>query len=168
MQSDWTQSPSDDWQAAHEMPPLCRRVAWKLLHDSDEYRRHSKNQSPRDGLADFLFFTPKDSHSPHHAFKHLRWGGQCLFASHHHKQVAELSERYRRHGFVIEQGPISVRDGRWPIPFLSRKVHSFLARKIDLLEPGETTNRFTYHVKLAHHSDPREPIIVQKEIPSRE
>jgi hypothetical protein len=168
MPLDLTQPPSESWRAAEQMPPICRRVAWKLLHDSDEYRRHTKSPASRDGLADFLFLTPDDFHSPHHAFKHLRWGGQCLFASHHHKQVTELSDRYRKHGFIIEQGPISVRDGRWPIPLLSRKVHSFLARKIDLLEPGETTQRFTYQVKLVHHSDPNEPIIVQKEIPSRE
>jgi serine/threonine protein kinase len=169
MQLDWTRTLSEEnWRASTDIPPMCRSVAFKLLRDNDEYRRCAKGQSQRDGLADFLFLTPDDPHAPHHVFKHLRWGGQCLFASHHHKQVIELAERYRRHGFIIEQGPIYVKEGRWPIPFFSRKIHSFVARKVNLLESGEFTNRFTYQVKLVHHGDPNEPIIVQKEVPSRE
>src|SRR5450432_1024339 len=148
------------------IPALCRGVVWKLLRDNDEYRRYAQSQTTTQGLADFLFLTPDDSHSPHHVFKQLRWGGQCLLASPHHKQVVELAERYRRHGFIIEQGPTYVREG-WPIPFFYRKTHAFLARKIELIAPGEITNRFTYQVQLAHRADPNEPIVVQKEVPSR-
>ena len=157
-------------QAGCNIPPICRAVAWRLLRDDPEYRRYAQAEASRDGLADFLFATPKESHSPSHVFRRLRWGGMCLFASPHRKQVIELADRYRDYGFLIEHAPTYVRDGwtRWPIPFLSRKVHAFVARKTQLLAPGESTNRFTYQVQLAHHGDPREPIVVQKEVPSLE
>jgi hypothetical protein len=159
----WKDSPDAE---AH-IPPICRGVVWKLLRDNEEYRRYAKGQVPSGGLADFIFLTRDDSYSPQNVFKRLRWGGQCLFASPHYRQVAELAEQYRKHGFIIEQGPTYVREG-WPIPFFYRKTHAFLARKVQLISPGETTNRFTYQVQLAHSADPNEPIVVQKEVPSRE
>ncbi len=156
--------------SGYNIPRLCRTVAWRLLRDDAEYKRYGQATPSRDGLADFLFATPDELHSAHHVFKRLRWGGMCLFASPRRKQVIELAEQYRQHGFLIEQGPTYVREGwnRWPMSMLAKKVHAFVARKIQLIPPGEITNRFTYQVQLAHHADPHEPIVVQKEVPSIE
>ena len=77
-------------------------------------------------------------------------------------------EQYKKYGFIIEQGPKSIYDGwcRWPIPLLSKRVHGFVARKVQLLPPGETTPRFTYQVQLGHHSDVNDPLVVEKHIPT--
>jgi hypothetical protein len=171
----WTEAPPAsklgvrEAQSGASIPPLCRSVAIRLLHDDPEFHRYAQAAPSSDGLSDFLFATPDEAHSPAEMFQRLRWGGMCLFASPHARQVNELSEEYRRHGFVIEHGPTYVREGwsRW-IPFCSRKVHGFVARKVQLLPPGETTNRFTYHVHLTHRSDRDDPIVVQKEVPTAE
>jgi len=156
-------------QAGCNIPSICRSVAWRLLRDDPEYRRFAHAHPSRDGLADFLFATPAEAHGPEHVFKRLRWGGLCLFASPHRKQVAELAERYRHYGFLVEHGPTYIREGwRLPIPFLSKKIYAFVARKTELIPPGEITQRFTYQVQLAHHGDPDEPIVVQKQVPSLE
>ena len=150
------------------MPAICEAVAAKLLRSDAEFKHFGHAKPSRDGLADFVCAGPEEAHDPKGMFKHLRWGGVCLFASPHQKEVAELAERYRHHGFAIERGPTYVRRGRWAIPIFSKKIHAFLARKVDLIPPGEITNRFTYQVQLVQHSDPREPIVVQKEVPSLE
>jgi serine/threonine protein kinase len=145
-------------------------VAARVLAQDDEYRRYATAPPSRDGLADFVCLTPEQTHDAKHVFSRLRWGGGCLFAAPRRKQVVAVSDTFRKHGFIIEQGPTYIRDGwcRLPIPLLSRKVHAFVARKTQLIEPGHFTNRFTYSVQLTHHSDPREPIVVQKDVPTRE
>jgi hypothetical protein len=167
---DWARGPSDEPAAApRTIPPLCRSVVWRLLRDHDEFRRYGLAPPSRDGLSDFLCLSPHEAHEPQDVFRRLRWGGLCLFASHRRKEVVALADRFAKHGFLIEHGPVYIRDGwSWPIPLLSRKVHAFLARKTQLIEPGEFTNRFTYSVQLARHSDSREPIIVQKEVPTKD
>jgi hypothetical protein len=145
-------------------------AAQRLLNKNSEYQRISSAKPTRDGLIDFLQATPGESDDPKEIFNRLRWGGLYLFASPNRAQVTELGERYRKHGFSVELGPTYVRDGwrGWPIPFFSRKVHAFLARKVELLPPGEITNRFTYDVRLASHTDPSDPIVVQKKVPTLE
>ncbi|HEY7087759.1 MAG TPA: hypothetical protein VH518_06690, partial [Tepidisphaeraceae bacterium] len=156
---DWAHAPAvsepPDLQRAR-VPPLCRSVAWHLLREDPEFRRYATAPPSRDGLADFVCLTSDYTHDARHVFDRLRWGGVCLFASKKRKEVVELCHQYRQHGFVIEQGPTYARDGwcKWPIPLLSKKTHAFVARKTQLLHPGEVTNRFTYQVQLAHHSDP--------------
>lgn len=170
MEWDWSSPLETDEAHAHShIPPLCRAMASQLLADDPEYQRHGRSQHPRKGLANFLHLTAEQPHLPNEVFEHLRWGGQVLFASPSSRYVFELAKRYEQHGFAIERGPTYVRDGcRWPIPFLSHKVHGFVARKMQLLPPGHITNRFTYQVQLERHNDPNEPIIVHKQIPTRE
>jgi hypothetical protein len=169
---DWAEAPHapPEPHRPFSIPPLCQKVAWSLLRDDHEYQRYALASPSRDGLADFLCLTPDEPHDARHVFSRLRWGGTCLFASPKRKQVSALCEAYRGHGFVIEHGPTYVHTGwcRWPIPLLSRKVHAFIARKTQLIEPGHFTNRFTYNVQLEHHGDPRQPIVVQKDVPTHE
>jgi hypothetical protein len=153
---------------AWRIPTLCQTVAASLLRDDAEFKRFACAKPSVDGLADFLFASSEESHEPKKLFKRLRWGGLCLVASRDQKEISELAQRFERYGFAIERGPTYVREGRWPIPIFNRKVHGFIARKIDLIAPGEITNRFTYHVQLARHDDPNDPIVVQKEVPSIE
>ena len=78
-----------------------------------------------------------------------------------------MAERFKRYGFAIDRGPTFERRG-WAIPFISKKIHVFVARKVDLIAPGEITNRFTYDVQLVRHSDANDPIVVQKQVPTLE
>jgi hypothetical protein len=172
----WTATPAETGvhqppNGDREIPPICRSVAFALLHDNAEFQRYAPAPPSRDGLSDFVFATPDDPHLPEDVFNGLRWGGLCLFASPDCRQVEELAEGYREYGFTLEQGPTQVRDGhesRWRLPLLGRKIHAFVARKTELLPPGQTTHRFTYQVQLAHHSDPNEPIVVEKQVPTLE
>ncbi|HEX3359322.1 MAG TPA: hypothetical protein VHS31_20250 [Tepidisphaeraceae bacterium] len=165
---DATVTHAGDAQCPHSIAPLCQSVAAKLLRDDPEFKRFADAKPTRDGLHDFVFATPEQAREPKKIFKQLRWGGLCLLASRQEKEVASWAERFSRHGFAIERGPTYVREGRWPIPLLSKKIHAVVARKVDLISPGETTNRFTYQVQLERHSDPADPIVVRKEVPSLE
>ena len=150
---------------AKDAPPAMCRTAAKLLRGNGEFERYKDAAPTRDGLVDFVFADAHDAHEPRKIFKKLRWGGLCLIASPHQREIAELAERFKRHGFAIEGGPTYTRQG-WGIPLVSRKVHAFVARKVDLIPPGEITNRFTYQVQLVRHTDPADPIVVLKEVPS--
>src|SRR5437016_7911568 len=150
------------------VPLLCRLAADGLLRHDAEFARYAHAAPARDGLSDFLCATGESAQEPRKIFKRLRWGGQCLIASQQHKEIVELAERYQRHGFEMDRGPTYVRHGRLRIPFFSKKIHAFVARKVELIPPGEITNRFTYQVRLTRHSDPNEPVVVLKEVPSLE
>ena len=149
-----------------EPPALLRPVIDRVLRGRPEYRLAMEQRWTR-GLRDCLMATPTDEYRPEEIFRRLRWGGLFLFVSPHARQVAEVARRFGQAGFALERPPAFVREG-WPIPFFSRKTHYFLARKVLLIPPGQTTQRFTYHVELAPHHDPAEPLVVQKEVPSLE
>jgi serine/threonine protein kinase len=179
MQPTFAESIEMDWPDAQEAEAstalvpcegssLCQTVAAKLLHKDAEFKKFAHAKPTRDGLADFLFANSDEAHDPAKLFKRLRWGGLCLFADKRHKKILELSDQFSKHGFAIDRPPTYIRNGRWPIPFLNPKIHAFVARKVDLIPPGEITQRFTYQVQLAKHTDPNEPIVVQKDIPSPE
>ncbi len=166
---DWAAAPSetDESHGHGHVPSLCWTAASQLLKDDPEYQRYAHAPASKGKLPNFLSLTENETHTPEKVFDRLRWGGQVLFASKHGRYVTELARQYEQHGFTIERGPTFVRDGwcRWPVPFLSHKVHAFVARKMQLLPPGQTTSRFTYHVELMKHHDPHEPIVVHKRVP---
>jgi hypothetical protein len=133
-------------------PPLCQTVVDRLLADNPEYRRHLTIRTPRNGtLRDFVFATPEQPHLPEDVFPSLRWGGLYVFASRKRRQVVDLSHKLGEYGFAVEIEPTCIHEGRRWLPFLSRKVHTLVARKTRLLPPGGTTDRFTYDVQLAPH-----------------
>jgi serine/threonine protein kinase len=175
---DWSESPSSNIDAAprtnHEqsegnaIPQLCRTFAERVLGNDPEYRSFAqKSKAPPEGQADYLCVSADQAHTTAELFDRLRWGGVCLFTSPHRKQVVEAVDQFKQHGFAIERGPTHVRDG-WRIPLLSKSIHGVVARKVELLPQGHSTNRFTYDVHLATHSDPNEPIVVEKQIPTLE
>ncbi len=120
-------------------------------------------------LSDALLCTSGDSVSPMQLFNRLRWGGQAVFVSPDRDAAAQFSLQLAGKGFEITQKPAAIVRGPLglPIPFLSRKTHYFVARKVQLVVPGETTDRFTYHVHL-ECPDPGGTYEVVKEVPSLE
>lgn len=140
--------------------PDIRLIHQRILQHSPDYRKYG--QAGVSGFADYLFSTPQQPQSARAAFDRLRWGGVCVFVSRDAGQVSAAAKAFGQHGFAIEHGPGFLRR-----PWLaSRKVHYFLARKILLIPPGEDTERFTYHVQLERSSDPAEPWVVLKQVPS--
>src|SRR5262245_39145258 len=126
-----------------QVPPICQPVVDQVLVKHRDYQRFTRSKSPRNGtLRDIVFATPADPHQPDEVFGKLRWGGLYVFASPKRKQVVELSSRLVNYGFALESPPTYVRaERRWcPLPFLNRKIHTLVARKVRLLPPGGTTD----------------------------
>ena len=101
--------------------------------------------------ADFLFATHGEDHAPAETFPRLRWGGQLIYLGTDEDDVRANEDAYRRHnGFVIEQPVTAFRAGSLLMRLLTiaPRVHYFIARKVRLLQPGESTDRFTFDVML--------------------
>jgi hypothetical protein len=120
-------------------------------------------------LSDALLCTSNDSISPTQLFNRLRWGGQAVFVTPDRDAAARFSLRLADNGFEITQKPATVTRGPLglPIPFFLQKTHYFVARKVQLIVPGETTDRFTYHVHL-ERAEAGGDYEVVKEVPSLE
>jgi hypothetical protein len=131
---------------------------------------------PEARLADFLFAVEDEPHLPDDVFGRLRWGGQFVYICRDRQRANDLVDRFGQRGFMAMRGPEMLRVGAWglPIPYWSKKLYFFVARKVFLIRPREITDRFTYHVQLvesghAHSGSAEEGgLIVQKEIPSLE
>ena len=152
--------------AAPHAPPakLARPIMERVLRHDPEFARFFNGQASRSGLADFLFVSSETPHEPQEMFARLRWGGLLVFVSHSAGQTAAVAKEYSSHGFAVEQSPTFIRLG---LP-LFRKLHYFVARKVHLIQPGEDTDRFTYHVELVRHPAPQDKLVVLKEVPAIE
>lgn len=142
----------------------------QILRSAPEYIRYRSRHATSRDLSDFLFAIGNQPHEAQEIFRRLRWGGIFLFVSDNRKDVESLADTYNTNGFRLEHPPAFVRKP-WAglrIPFFSKKIHYFIARKVFLIPPGEDTERFTYQVQLIAHPDPAEPLIVLKEVPSVE
>src|SRR5688500_4638044 len=137
------------------VPRLARTVMGRLAVKKNEYARWAAaDASARKigGPKDFVLATPEQGHDPHAVFNRLRWGGLFVYATPRAADAAAVARQYAEAGFAIEEGPAFVRRGLFglplPVPLLSTAVHYFVARKVQLLWPGEDTERFTYSVQL--------------------
>ncbi len=166
-------SPSGAW---HGLPPEPKLLEWVLRHrfaKEPEFRNTSHAISWTAELVDFLIAGPNDQHAPEDVFPRLRWGGQFVFASHHRNAVTETYRQFADWlgggGWVIEQTPATL----WKYPFgiripgLGRPVHYFVARKVMLVRPGESSERFTYNVHLLRNADIGQ-YVVCKQVPTTE
>jgi hypothetical protein len=104
--------------------------------------------SQRQELADAIFATSSEPHEPDAVFPLLRWGGMFVFATRNRRQATKLAADYARSGFDITHPVRTVSRAFLGIPWLGRQTHFFIARKVQLVLPGQTTERFTYHVYL--------------------
>ncbi|MFW6060815.1 MAG: hypothetical protein ACODAQ_11590 [Phycisphaeraceae bacterium] len=134
-------------------------------------RVHGRSGDPAlaETPADCLIATRPEPHLPDEIFPRLRWGGVFVFVGQKEHTVRRLAESYDdRRGFVLEQGPTDV----WVAPFglrlppLATRGYYFIARKTQLLQPGDVTDRFTYHVDLLRAVDVPYGYVVRKQVPS--
>jgi hypothetical protein len=122
-----------------------------------------------DGLADAILCTWADFPGTKRLFDRLRWGGHLVYVCQAPEEADRISAQLSSGGFEITQKPRPIARG-WLgalIPFLRRNSHHLAARKVELVQPGQTTDRFTYHVHLAHSQGAADYVVV-KEVPTLE
>jgi hypothetical protein len=142
-------SPTGKSHAQRLLAPVIAGV----FADDREYRHYAHSLAGADpaALQDFVFASDDAAVNPAEIFHRLRWGGQFVFASRHSRRVAGQAKAFNGDGFQVERPPAFVRRA-WPVlSFLAPRIHYFAARKVQLIRPGEFTDRFTYHVELVRH-----------------
>jgi hypothetical protein len=134
-----------------------------------------KNYQPVDlnqkaaGLADLVYCTAEATQDPTRLFDRLRWGGQAIVICQTPDQAQNASQQLSKSGFDLTDGPSLLRRRflGLPLPLISKPIHYFIARKVELIQPGQTTDRFTYHVHLTKGPEKGQFIVV-KEVPTLE
>lgn len=108
--------------------------------------------APQGKFVDVLTATPSEPRLPDEAFARLRWGGAFLFVGRDEQRVRELADAYNgKRGFILEEPVTQMHANVYGmrIPGITPTGYAFLARKIALIQPGDFTERFTYHVELS-------------------
>jgi hypothetical protein len=149
-------------------------IETRFAHTS-EYQTATSRRFGAAELTDFMFAGARDAVSPDVVFERLRWGGQLVYVSRDARQVAEVAGQFKENmAFTTEVPPTRV-----PWRFLGfvpagTRYHYFVTRKILLVPPGETTDRFTYHVQLVRARDAGlagqgdDGYVVMKQVPTYE
>jgi hypothetical protein len=133
-------------------------IAQHVLKIDEDLGQHPPKPYSQIGreLVDAVLCTPDDGSDAAKVFKRLRWGGQVVFAAPHREQAVNFSLALADDGFEITHQPAHVSRGWMGLPFLARKTWYVIARKVELIQPGENTERFTYHVHLKR-TEPKSP-----------
>jgi ribosomal protein S18 acetylase RimI-like enzyme len=148
---------------------LLRGVAARAFADDPEFTRYGAGvdaliaSPPRTVPAgeraplDFLFAYENEPHDPDDVFSRLRWGGQFVYASKHGRRVEQMNELFGHRGFETMPRPGMIREPLplfgVRLPLLSKKLHFFVARKVNLVLPRQFSDRFTYHLQLVPARD---------------
>lgn len=138
----------------------------RVLQEDVPYRtfaRASEQISDDHEMVDHVFDLPGELHSPEHVFDRLRWGGQFIGIS---KDANEIKSRAQQfdigNGFLLDNEHAHFKRG---LPFFSTKFHYFIARKVHLIQPGASTRRFTFNVRLVKPKNGDEGYVVRKQVP---
>jgi hypothetical protein len=123
-------------------------------------------------LADVIVGGPSELTDLPKLFGHLRWGGLLGIVGPDQAAVHAVAGPYLDHpGFLTEQDVHPVRAGRLGLPIgipgLDLRGFAAVVRKVELIQPGEFTERFTHHVYLQPDPAARHGMVVVKEIPTR-
>lgn len=120
-------------------------------------------------MVNYWFATSGQATTPAEVFTHLHWGGVYVYLCEDANEAVSVQQSFHdKGGFVIEQplAPIRTKICGMSLPGLSKKGYYFIARKMLLIPPGTTTERFTYHVQLARNEQAEYGYVVLKEVPS--
>ncbi len=150
---------------------LLKLVEKRAFATDAEYQSTRRCTNPKlsDGLPYHLFLPAEMALSPEDVFPNLRWGGRAIMVSENLMLINDLAQKFVRwEGFVIEQRPTSMRQPvlGMHLPWFGKPVHYFVARKVDLLKPGESTDRFTYQVRLTKRAVTDTEYVVVKQVPT--
>ncbi|MFK7790753.1 MAG: hypothetical protein AB8C95_14825 [Phycisphaeraceae bacterium] len=123
-----------------------------LRQDSAAHQSGRASEAPQGKFVDVLTATPGEPKLPDEAFARLRWGGAFLYVAPDEKSAQDLAQAYdRKRGFILEEPVTQVHANLagMRIPGVTPHGYAFLARKVQLIQPGDFTERFTYHVELS-------------------
>ena len=110
------------------------------------------SEAPQGRLVDVLIATPGDPKLPDEAFARLRWGGAFLYVAPDEQSAQDLAQAYGgQRGFILDEPVTQIHANLagLRIPGLTPQGYAFMARKVALIQPGDFTERFTYHVELS-------------------
>ena len=151
--------------------PGIRFIIDRRFARDPEFKSTTHAVGPRaenDDLVDFVFLTERDPHAPEEVFSRLRWGGQLVFVSRDEEAVKDAARAFAtwhaeqavglRSGggaWIVEQPPAMVRKYAFGLRLLGvhTRIYYFVTRKVMLVEPGRSSERFTYHVHLGRNPD---------------
>ncbi|MEM6551302.1 MAG: hypothetical protein AAF750_04155 [Planctomycetota bacterium] len=120
-------------------------------------------------FADVLVAGSGEPKLPDEVFPRLKWGGVFAYVGTHEQSVERLAEAFDgKRGFVLEQPPTAIHaaPAGVRIPGITPQGTYFTARKTALIQPGDTTDRFTYEVHLTRQEDAPNGYIVTKQVPT--
>lgn len=138
-----------------------------MLANDEEYQIFGNSLHPETGMADYRFATESEPHDPETVFWQTRWGGNFVFVSKSKNEVRETAEQFTNAGFLLERPIGFIKQPMKFLPFLGSKVHYFIARKMQLIPPGDITDRFTYMVELSADRK-HDQYVVTKRVPTDE
>src|SRR5580658_3826106 len=147
--------------AAEDVTAVMRRV----FAENEEFAKGAPKRAEnlaRGELADALICTSEQKHSAREMFDRLRWGGLILYVCADRHDAAKFNIHLGERGFETVGKVNAIRRGL--IPFFRRTVWYFLSRKVQLVQPGHLSDRFTYHVYLSNGEDGHGYRVV-KEVP---
>ena len=153
--------------ASNSRNPLVESVVRQVLANDEEFRAFGNALHPETGMADYHFATDQDPHDPKTVFLQVRWGGNFVFCSRSRDKVRKTAEQYSNSGFLLERPISRIRQPIKFLPFLGTTFHYFIARKMQLIPPGDFTDRFTYMVELTADKA-RGRYVVTKRVPTDE
>lgn len=125
------------------------------------------------GLADVVVAGPGEPRLPDEVFPKLRWGGLFICVGVNEAKVQRMAAEFDgKRGFVLERKPtyfwLSPLGLRFPLPGVATRAWYFAARRTQLVQPGEFTERFTYSVELEADEAAEHGYIVSKRVPTFE
>ncbi|MDX1682686.1 MAG: RIO1 family regulatory kinase/ATPase [Phycisphaeraceae bacterium] len=128
-------------------------------------RGWSRTFESLDEPADYLFALPDDEPDPEEVFRQLRFGGQFVLVADRRSPIRRMAKRIGDdHGFVVEHED-AVEVGK-TLGVLPKKVHYLVARRTELILPGEISHHFTFDVRLTRNDQSPTGWAVLKQLPS--
>lgn len=145
-----------------------RRFARDAEYVQADSVTHEIDKTEDRGLPYHAFLPADKRYGPEEAFSMIRWGGRVIVASENVNELRESAARYVKHeGFVVDTPPSEIKKAFFGLPVFGKKYHYFVARRVQLLKPGESTDRFTYSVQLASRRSGNDvEYVVMKQVPT--
>lgn len=120
-------------------------------------------------LADVLFTTAVEPKLPDEVFPMLRWGGVVAYVGGSLERAQKLATEYTaERGFRLERPvtPVHANTMGLRLPGVTPRGYTFTARKTQLIQAGDVTDRFTYRVELVPDDHAEHGYVVSKFVPT--
>ncbi len=147
---------------------LVRAVRDRQFRWATRGRTVGRSGDPITHPVDVLFAGPGEPRLPDEVFHRLQWGGLFVCVGVGETAITRLADAFdNRRGFLLEIPSTPVLPGSLGVrlPGGAPKGFCFAARKTELIQPGDVTERFTYRVYLEPNEEAGGGFVVTKEVP---